>query len=105
MPGAAEELARLNWLLKEGKIRPDEPCKLILPRIEARKRVKNVEGRTRLVVQLDSPETYSEFAAEFSRYKEQAGNVQVAYSIMLRLLKQLPDSSIKRLAEDSNEAT
>jgi hypothetical protein len=100
MPGAAEELARLKWLLENGKIPPSEPCKLILPRIEAKKRVRNTEGRTRLIVQLDTPATYSDFAAQFARYKEQAGNVQIAYSIMLRLLAQLSDESIRKLAAD-----
>lgn len=108
MPSASEELARLNWLLKEGQIMPEEPCKVILPRIEARKRAENApdetgKRRTRLIKELDSPETYSEFEIEFARYKECAGNVQVAYSIMLRLLKQLPDESIRKLAEDTGD--
>lgn len=99
MPSFEEELARMLWLKKEGKVQPDERCKLIFPRLEAKKRVKNVEGRTRLVVQLDTPATYSEFSAQFARYKELSGNPQIAFSIMLRLLAQLSDDSIKRLAE------
>jgi hypothetical protein len=108
MPTAAAELERLNWLIKEGSISPDEPCKLVLPRVEARKRAENKpdetgKRRTRLIKELDSPETYSEFEAEFSRYKEAAGNVQVAYSIMLRCLQQLDSATIKRLAEPDEE--
>ena len=99
MPSFEEELARMLRLKKEGKVQPDERCKLIFPRLEAKKRVKNVEGRTRLVVQLDTPATYSEFSAQFARYKELSGNPQIAFSIMLRLLAQLSDDSIKRLAE------
>lgn len=93
------------WLQHEGKISDDEPCKVILPRREAKKRVVNKDGKTRLIRELDTHVTYSEFNSEFDRYIEQSGgNPQVAYSIMLRLLKQLPDSSIKKLAEDSPHA-
>jgi hypothetical protein len=105
MPTASEELARLNWLIKEGQIMPEEPCKLILPRIEARKRAENApdetgKRKTRLVKDLLTPEAYADWNAEFSRYVEAAGNSHVAYSIMLRLLQQLPDESIRKLAED-----
>lgn len=98
MPDVNEVLAQCKWLVERG--RGSEAAKLLLPRIAAKRRVKNIEGRTRLVKQLDTPETYSEFNAQFDRYISCAGNVQVAYSIMLRLLAQLPDSSIKKLAED-----
>jgi hypothetical protein len=99
MPSFAEEFARMKWLKENGKVQDDERCKIIFPRIEARKRVKNAEGRTRLVVQLDTPATYSEFSAQFARYKEITANPQLAFSIMLDLLKALPDEGIKRLAE------
>ena len=99
MPGFEEELARMLWLKKEGKVRPEERCKLIFPRLEAKKRVKNTEGRTRLIVQLDTPATYSEFSAQFARYKELTGNPQIAYQIMLELLAALPDENIRRLAK------
>lgn len=98
MPGARQEDVRLLWLLDHGKIPDDEPCKLVLPRLEAKKRVKNTEGRTRLIVQLDTPETYSEFTGQFARYKEITGNPQIAFQIMLDLLKALSDEGIKRLA-------
>lgn len=105
MPTAQEELARLNWLIKEGQVMPDEPCKVILPRIAAKERAKNApdetgKRRTKLIKQLDTPETYSEFEIQFSRYKECAGNVQIAFSIMLQVLAALPDESIKRMAEE-----
>lgn len=61
----------------------------------------NKEGRTRLVKDLHSGQAYSDWNAEFSRYVEAAGDPNVAYSIMLRLLQQLPNESIARLAEDS----
>lgn len=103
MPSFSEELARMIWLNKEGKVDPEERCKLIFPRIEAKKRVKNIEGRTKLTVQLDTPATYSAFNAQFARYKELTGNPQIAFQIMLDLLTALPDESIKRLAADDAE--
>ena len=85
-----------QWMLKN--LPDDEP--VIFPRQSAKRRVKNKLGRTRLIVELDTPQTYSEFTAEFDRYKQHAGNVQVAFSIMLRCLKQLSNELIKTLAED-----
>lgn len=101
MPSFDEELARMLWLQKEKKVSGDERCKLVFPRLEAKRRVKNVEGRTRLIVQLDTPETYSEMTAQFARYKELTGNPQIAYQIMLDLLKALSDASIQKMATES----
>ena len=100
MGSAKEELDNLTRVLREGHVAPNEPCKVLFPRIEAKRRIRNKEGRTRLIVELDTPQTYSEFTAEFDRYKQHAGNVQVAFSIMLRCLKQLSNELIKTLAED-----
>ena len=100
MPDVNAALEHCKFLIEHG--RGQEPAKLILPRLEAQRRKANKEGRTRLVRDLHSAEAYSDWNAEFSRYVEAAGDPNVAYSIMLRLLKQLPDSSIKRLAEDEN---
>lgn len=99
MPSFQEELERMLWLKREGKVQPEERCKLIFPRLEAKKRVKNVEGRTRLVVQLDTPQTYSDFSAQFARFKELSGNPQVAYSVMLSILAGVTDETIKKLCE------
>jgi hypothetical protein len=98
MPDVNEVAAQCKWLIDRG--RGSEAAKLLLPRIEAKRRVKNTEGRTRLVKQLDTPETYSEFNQQFDRYIRCAGNVQVAYSIMLRCLAQLSDEQIQTLAAD-----
>lgn len=62
MPGAKEELDRLAWLLREGKIQPDEKCKVILPRLEAKERIKNTEKRKRICLSTDE-QNYSEFSA------------------------------------------
>ena len=93
----------MQWLKRENKVSGDERCKLVFPRLEAKKRVANKEGRTRMVVQLDTPETYSEFNGQFARYKELTGNPQVAFQIMLDVLKALPDESIQRLSKAGDE--
>jgi hypothetical protein len=101
MPSFKEELARMLWLQHEGKIADDEPTKVIFPRRAAKERVENKKERTRLIRELDTHVTYSEFNAEFDRYIEHSGgNPQIAYSLMLRCLAQLSDESIKKLAED-----
>lgn len=105
MPSFQEELERMLWLKREGKVQPDERCKLIFPRLEAKRRVRNTEGRTRLTVQLDSPETYSEFNGEFARYKEQTGNPQIAFQLMLALLKAPDNESIQRYAKGADAQT
>jgi len=106
LPSFDEELARMEWLKANHKVAGTEPVKVIFPRLEAKKRVKNTEGRTRLIVQLDTAQTYSDFAGEFSRYKECAGNVQVAFQLMLDVLRALPDESIARMAHaESTEIT
>lgn len=92
----------MQWLKRENKVAGDERCKLIFPRLEAKKRVANKAGRTRLTVQLDTSETYSEFNAQFARYKEVTGNPQVAFQIMLDVLKALPDESIQRLSRSDD---
>lgn len=105
-PSFDEELARMQWLKRENKVSGDERVKLIFPRLEAKRRIKNAEGRTRLVVQLDQPETYSEFAAQFARFKEITGNPQIGFQIMLDLLKALPNESIRKIShaqQDSEE--
>lgn len=91
-------LAHAKFLVSKG--RGHEAAKMILPRIEAQRRRANKEGRTRLVRDLHSAEAYSDWNAEFSRYVEAAGDPNVAYSIMIRLLQQLPTESITRLAQD-----
>ena len=100
MPTLKDVAEQVKFLLDKG--RADEPAKLVLPRIERQKRVANKELRTR--VQFDcTPEEYSDWHKEFKRYIEASGNHPViARSIMLRLLAQLPDDSIKRLAEDDD---
>jgi hypothetical protein len=77
-----------------------EPAVLVLPKREAAKRKANAEKRTRIAFDADE-QIYADFHAERERYITACGNHSlIAYAVMIRLLKQLPDSSIKRLAED-----
>lgn len=99
MPSLQEVADRVNFLLSKGD--GARKCHFGLVDVEAKERIANPKGRTRLIKELGSAEEYSEWNAEFDRYAEAAGNPVVARSVMLRLLKQLPDSSIKKLAEDN----
>lgn len=97
MPDVNECLKQAQWLIDRG--RGAEPAKLVLPRLEAKRRVANKEKRTR--VQFDCDEvTYSKFHEQLKRYRETAGNVTIAHDIMIRCLAQLSDDTIRALAED-----
>jgi hypothetical protein len=67
MPGAREEYERLGWLLREGKVSPNEKCKLILPRLDAKAKIENREKRKRWSVVVSENE-YSELAAYNEAY-------------------------------------
>lgn len=90
-------LEHCKFLISKG--RGSESAKLILPKLEAQRRKANKEGKTRLVKDLHNAEAYKEWHTQFDRYVTICVDPNIAYSIMLRLLQQLPDSSIKRLAE------
>lgn len=98
MPTLEEVAARVNFLMEQGG--HDRKCHFGLVDVETKERIANPKGRTRLIKELGSPEAYSEWNAEFDRYYEAAGNPTIAQSIMLRLLQQLPTSSIAKLAAD-----
>lgn len=101
MPDFKTELARMLWLQHEGKMPDGEPCKVVFPRLEAKKRVQNKGERTRLIRELDDHVTYSQFNFQFDRYIELCGgNPSIAYALILRCLEQLSDDMIKRLAGD-----
>jgi hypothetical protein len=101
VPNVEECLAHCQFLISKG--RGAEAAKLVLPRLEAQRRKANKEGKTRLVKDLHNAEAYADWHKEFDRYVTICVDPNVAYSIMLRLLQQLPDDSIKRLSEDDAE--
>jgi len=101
MPTVHDALEHAKFLISKG--RGDEPAKLVLPRVEAQKRIANNEKRTRVAFDADE-QIYSDFHAERKRYIEACGNHPlVAYSIMVRLLRKLPSESITRLSEEGHE--
>jgi hypothetical protein len=98
MPDVAAVLEQAKRLVELGH--GAEPAKLVLPRREAAKRAANEEKRKRVIFDCDE-QTYADFHAQRSRYIEACGNHPlIAYAVMIRLLQQLPDSSIKKLAEE-----
>lgn len=97
MPDVYAALEQAKHLIAAGH--GDEPCKLILPKREAARRKENAEKLKRVAFDCDE-QTYSDFHAERARYIEACGNHPlIAYAVMIRLLQQLPNDSIKRLAE------
>jgi len=98
MPTLEEVGERVKFLLSKGD--KSRKCHFGLVDVEAKERIANPRGRTRLIKELGSAEAYAEWNAEFDRYYEAAGSPVIAQSVMLRLLKQLPTESIKRLAQD-----
>jgi hypothetical protein len=97
MPDVVECLKQCQWLVAHG--RASEPAKLVLPRIEAKRRIENKEKHHR--VQFDCDETtYSAFHAQLKRYRELVTNVTIAQQIMVELLAQVSDESIRALAEE-----
>ena len=99
MPEAHEELARLKWLLDNGKIPPSEPCKLVLPRIEARERVKNPKGRTRFVLECDTEDMYARFNAEKNRWLE-GRNKSVVLDAMCRVWEEVSTPAIDEFTRE-----
>lgn len=101
MPTVADCLEHAKFLISKG--RGGEAAKLVLPRLEAQKRRQNAEKRVRIAFDADE-QTYSDFHAERQRYIEACGNHPlIAYAVMIRLLQQLPTSSITKLAEDEGD--
>lgn len=94
-------LQHCQWLVSKG--RGAEPGKLFMPKVEAQRRKENKEGYRRVVFQVDE-QLYRDWHAQKDRYIEAVGgNPTIAYAIMLRLLAQLSDDSIRRLAEDDHD--
>ena len=102
MPDVNEVLTQCQWLISKG--RGSEAAKLVLPRIEAKRRVANKEKRSRVQFDCD-PQIYSDFHAQRSRYVDACGGqVAIAHAIMVRCLAQLTSELIHTLAEDEADA-
>ena len=98
MPDVYAVLEQAKHLIEKGH--GSEPAKLVLPKREAAKRAANEEKRKRVIFDCDE-QTYADFHRERARYIEACGNHPlIAYAVMIRLLAQLPDSSVAKLAQD-----
>ena len=96
MPDVKEVLSQCKWLIEKG--RGGEPAKLLLPRIEAKRRIANKEKRHRVTFECDEV-TYSLFHEQLKRYREQAGNVTVAHSLMVKVLAGIRDELIQEWSQ------
>jgi hypothetical protein len=46
-------MARIHWLIKEGKITGEDRCKLVCPKIDAKERIRNEKKQRRIVLVTD----------------------------------------------------
>jgi hypothetical protein len=96
-----ELLADVQWLIDKG--RGEEPSVLYMPKLEARRRAANTEGRVRVQFYTD-PETYSLWNAERDRWVELCGNnPTIAYPLMLKCLSRFNDDFIRKMMELGHE--
>lgn len=100
MPTVAEIYEQAKFLLSKGD--GARKCHFGLVDVEAKERIANPKGRTRLIKELGSASAYAEWNAEWDRYYEIAGSPVIAQSIMLRCLKQLSNELIRTLSEDQD---
>lgn len=103
MPTVEEVYQRAKFLREKGD--GARKAHFGLVDVEAKERIANPKGRTRLIKEMGSAAAYGEWNLEFDRYCEAAGSPVIGQSIMLRLLQQLPSSSITKLAEDDQPDT
>ncbi len=93
-------LAHAQWLISKG--RAEEPARLLLPRIEAKRRVANKQRRTR--VQWDcTPEQYSDYWAQKKRIREHVGNITMAQDLETVWLSLLKEETMDAIIEEGNK--
>lgn len=78
-------------------LRPDE--RIVLPRLEAKRRAANKEKRHRIVFDADET-TYAAFHTQLKRYRELVENVTIAQQIICEILERVPDETIRAIAEE-----
>ena len=82
MPAAKAEAERVLWLIKEGKIPPDEPCKLVLPRVDAKDRIKNPDKAKRIIFACDQT-TKEEFGVWREAWLSKLNNNPTMFGLAL----------------------
>jgi len=100
MPTFEQELARMLWLKHENKISPDEPCKVVLPRLEAKEAARKPKGRTRFIFETDSEDMYSRFVTQKNRWLELIPNKSVALDMMCSMWENCSDAVIKAFGDE-----
>ena len=96
MPSLKELSEKLNAMIAAGK--GEERGALFLPAVEARSRVKNEKGRTRFIMETNSPEFYSRFNAQKDRYLSVVENKTIGLEVMLSVLESKSDQDLLDLA-------
>jgi hypothetical protein len=95
-------LAHAQWLISKG--RAEEPAKLLLPRIEAKRRAQNKGQRTR--VQFDcTPEQYAAFHTQLKRIREHIGNITVAQDVVNEWLSLLKEETMDAMTQEDTAET
>ena len=90
-------LVQAQWLVSKG--RAEEPAKLLLPRIAAKRRAQNKEKRTRVVFEC-TPEQFGAFHAQLKRYRETIGNITIAHDILIDVLASIEEGLLQDMAEE-----
>jgi hypothetical protein len=85
-----------------GKGRGSEKALLILPEVEAKKRVENSgpKPKTRFIMETDDPEMYSRFNAQKDRWFRLIPNKSVAVDMLCRMWEEPTDGVIQAFGED-----
>lgn len=87
----------IDWLIEHG--RGEEPSVLYMPKLEARRRKQNPEGRVRVQFYVDTA-TYGRWNEQRDRWIELCGrNPLIAYPLMLDVLAAVPDATVQSLLE------
>lgn len=99
MATVLEELARLRFLVKNG--RGQEKCHVVLIEEEARKRKENAgpKPKTRFQWETDFADGYSELNKGKDRLMRMIPNKQVAITVAGILWNETPEDAVRRLAE------
>jgi hypothetical protein len=82
MPGAQYEYERLKHLLDTGKIGKDEPCKVVLPRVDAKERIRQAKKSRRITFACDET-THEEFHVWREAYLSKLHNNPTLFGLAL----------------------
>jgi hypothetical protein len=99
VPTLREERERVKWLIREGKVGDEEPCKVVFPRLEAKKRAANKEKRCRVAFDTD-PASYQDFHEQKERYIRLCNdNKTLGIHAMIAVLTAFTDEQVQALRD------